>query len=180
MKDRKLAARYARALLAALPDPTSAAKADEFLHALAAAMQESAALREALTNPAIARSARRAILGALIEGRDVPSRALSFLDVVFDNGRLAALPTIAVVFSEEREKAAGIVAATVTSAKPLDPDLRQRIAAALERLAGSKVSLTVDIDPSLVGGVVARIGSTIYDGSVRTQLNSLRQRMAEE
>jgi len=180
MKDRKLAARYARALVAALADESAAAAADRFLTAVAQAMDESVELRDALVNPAVSRSQRKAVLRSLAEGREVPARLLAFLDVVADNGRLGAFPAIAAVFHEERERAAGIVPATVTTASPMSAELQVRLRSVLERLSSRRVRLTVNVDPSLVGGAITQIGSMVYDGSVRTHLNRLRHRMAEE
>lgn len=180
MKDRNLAARYAQALLAALPDDRAAAAADAFLEALADAFEASAELRDVLLNPAVGRAQRKQVLAALADGQGVAREVRNFLFTVADHGRLSALPTMAAVFREAREKRIGIVPAVVTTAAAIDLAHQQRLAAALERLSGRKVRLDVQVDPSVLGGAVTRIGSTVYDGSVRTQLSRLRRRMAEE
>lgn len=180
MKDRNLAARYAQALLAALPDDRAAETADEFLGALSAAIRSSAELRDVLMNPAVGRAQRKKVLAALAEGHGASREVRNFLFTVADHGRLSALPTIAAVFREAREKRMGVVPALVTTAATLDSTQKDRLASALERLSGRKVRLDVAVDPAVLGGAVARIGSTVYDGSVRTQLSRLRRRMAEE
>lgn len=180
MKDRKLAVRYARALLAVLPDPASAEAADEFLTALAEAIEASAELRDVLRNPATPLSARKGVLFGLAEAHGATRYLKNFLGTVTDHGRAGALPAIARVFREEREAMLGVVPATVTTAVELPGDVRQRVTAALERLAGHRVRLTLLVDPALVGGAVSQIGSTVFDGSVRTQINRLHRRMAEE
>jgi F-type H+-transporting ATPase subunit delta len=180
MKDRKLAARYSRALLAALPDADAAAKADAFLAAVASSMQSMPDLRDVFLNPAVSRREKRAVLTSLAEGQGMPRQVASFLLTVADHGRLEALPVIAAVFHEEREAAAGVVPAVVTTASPLGPELEERTRRALERLTGRKVSLKTEVEPALLGGAVTRIGSMVYDGTLRTQLAKLRRRMSEE
>ena len=180
MTDRKLATRYARALLATLSDPASQDAAGALLDALAGAMQSDAALRRALVDPATPSAAKAKVLASVAAGSNVPERVRSFLSTVAVNGRTAALPTIAIVFREERERAQGIVTATLTSASPIADDLVSRAAAALSRLSGRRVRLQLRVDPELLGGAVAQVGSMVYDGSVRTQLGRLKNRIAKE
>jgi F-type H+-transporting ATPase subunit delta len=180
MKDRKLAARYARALLAVLPDPASAEAADDFLAALTDAMTSHPELRDVLLNPGTTLSQRKGVLFAIADAHGGTRYIKNFLGTIADHGRLGALPAIAQVFREERETRQGVVAATMTTAVAVPADLQQRVAASLERLSGRKVRLTALVDPALVGGTVTQIGSTVFDGSVRTQLSRLHRRMAEE
>ena len=180
MRDRKLATRYARALLGALPDAGDQSAADEFLSALAASIRESAELRSFLLDPATSATAKKSVLGKLGESRHVPDRVATFLGMVVDNGRAAQLRSIAEVFHSEREAGQGIVSALLTSAAPLPPELQSRAVAALEKLSRKKVNLTVQIDPALLGGAVAQVGSTVYDGSLKTQLARLRSTMGKE
>ncbi len=180
MKDRLLAKRYARALLAAVPDPATAERAGEFLASIAAAMDASPELRDVLLNPAIPRQARRAVLDALTRERKAPPVMRSFLAVVTEHGRSGVLPAIAEAFREAKDEALGEVPATLTTAAPLPPDLVERARRVLERLTARKVRLTGEVAPTLVGGAVTRIGSTVYDGSLSTQLRALRRRMSEE
>ena len=180
MKDRKLALRYARALLSALPAGSDSAPVDAFLAALGDALETVPELRDTLLNPAVPRTARRKILHDLAGGRGLPPQVGHFLSVILDNGRLGSLPSIAAAFREAREAAAGVVPATLTTAAPLSPELERRAMTALERLTGRKVRLETKVDPLLVGGAMTQIGSTVYDGSLRTQLTRLRRRMTQE
>jgi F-type H+-transporting ATPase subunit delta len=180
MRDRKLATRYARALLGALTGPTEQDLADEFLGALAGAMKTNAELREFLLDPAVSTGAKHQLLEKLCSTRGVPDRVKTFLRMIVENARVANLPSIAEVFHLEREAGQGTISATLTAAAPLSPELKNRAAKALERLSGRKINLTVELDPALLGGVVAQVGSTVYDGSLRTQLARLRRTMGEE
>ena len=85
----------------------------------------------------------------------------------------------AAVFHEEGERQQGIVAAEMTTATPITEETKQRAKSALERLTGAKVRLTFNVKPDLIGGAVTKIGSTIYDGSLRSQLEQLKRKMAE-
>ena len=180
MKDRKLATRYARALLDSLPDAAEAEAADNFLKALREALEESADLRGLLFDPAVPRATRKSVLRSLSDENGMPKRVANFLATVVDHNRAASLPSIAEVFHERREERAGVLPAEISTAWPLTDDLKQRTLDALEKMTGRKVRLTTTVDPDLIGGAVTRIGSDVHDGSVRTQLDQLRRRMMQE
>ena len=180
MTNRKLAGRYAQALFASLSELRAAEQAEQFLTALAEAMTRSEELRDALLNPAFSQATRKAVLFDIAQGQAMPREIRNFLHAVVEHGRVEALPEIAQVFREVREQASGTVPATLTTASALSPDLHTRAQEALERLTGLKVRLSFDVEPEMLGGAIARIGSTVYDGSLRTQLSELRRRMAEE
>ena len=179
MRDRKLATRYARALLGALRESGAEQPADEFLSALADSVKTNAEFRGFLLDPAKSSTSKKAVLNQLATAHGVHERVITFLSMLVANGRLAALPAIAELFHTEREAAQGQVSATLTTAAPLTPELRLRATGALEKLSGRKVNLTVAIDPALLGGAVAQVGSMVYDGSLKTQLARLRRTMGE-
>ena len=180
MKDRKLAVRYARALFAAYPDPAQNEPIARFLITLGESICGSRELRDRLLDPAVSRARRKAVLTGLAQQAGLPQGVSNFLTTLVNNNRVAALATIATVFEELREHAAGIAPAEITTAVPLSDDQRQRAERAVEKLTGLNVRLTCKVEPEMIGGAVTRIGSTIYDGSLRTQLQQLRRRMAEE
>jgi F-type H+-transporting ATPase subunit delta len=180
MRDRKLATRYARALLGALPDAAEQNLADEFLAALADAVKANTNLHGFLINPATPASSKKSFLERLCAVSGVPKRVTTFLDLMVDHARLANLSSIAEVFHLELESAQGTVSATLTAAAPLTPELQARATTALAKLSGRTVKLTVQVDPGLLGGAVAQVGSVVYDGSLKTQLARLRRTMGEE
>ena len=180
MKDRKLAVRYARALFAAYPDPAQNEPISHFLISLGESIGGSRELRDRLLDPAIARSERAAVLTGIAQQIGLPQGVSNFLTTLVNNNRVAALPSIAAVFEEMREEALGIAPAEITTATPLNDDQRRRAEHAVQKLTGLDVRLTCKVEPEMIGGAVTRIGSTIYDGSLRTQLQQLRRRMAEE
>ena len=180
MKDRKLATRYAKALLAALPDPNEQNLADAFLNALVKSVESAPDLNAFFLDPASPSDAKKKLLGQLADSQRQPARVKSFFNLLVDNGRFSDLASIADVFHREREAGQGQVSATLTSATPLAPELTARAVIALEKLSGRKVNLTVAVDPSLLGGAITQIGSMVYDGSLKTQLVRLRRTMGED
>jgi len=180
MTDRKLASRYARALLASLPESSSQDAAGALLDALAEALERDATLRRALVDPGVPTTVKSNLLASVSSGPGIPERLRSFLATVVTHGRAAVLPSIATVFREERERAQGIVTGTLTTASPIGDELAARAASALSRLSGRNVRLELRVDPELLGGRVAQDGTMVYDGSVRSQLGRLKNRIAKE
>jgi F-type H+-transporting ATPase subunit delta len=180
MMDRKLASRYARALLASLPDNQTAEQADQFLGVIRDSLDESPEFRDLLQDPAVPRSILKKVLRTLAEQAGMPVEVSNFLATVVDHNRTTSLASIAEVFHTEREAAAGIVPAEITTAWPLGDDLKERTRLALEKMTGRTVQLTASVDDTIVGGAVTRVGSTIYDGSLKMHLDRLRRKMTQE
>ena len=134
-------------------------------------------LRSALANPSIAHLDKEKVLESLI-ARSNPSKTTSnFLRVLLRNSRLTELREINEKFASVLEERSGHVAAEVTSARELSADQKGELKANLEKLTGKQVRLNFDIDQNIIGGVVTRVGSTVYDGSVKTQLENLREEL---
>jgi len=180
MKDRQLAGRYARALLESIPNKDAAEEVDRFLCSLGEALEESREFRDLLYDPAFPRATRESVLRSLAERAGMIVQVANFLSAVVNHNRATSLPSIAKMFHEEREAAMGVVPAEITTAKPLGDDLKERTLRALEQITGRKVRLTSQVDSGILGGAVTKVGSTVYDGSLRTQLAQLRRKMTEE
>ena len=136
-------------------------------------------LQTAFGNPAIAHADKEKVLSSLIQRANPSRTTANFLRVLLKNDRLTELAEINDKFAAVLEERSGRVAAEVTSARDLQEGQKQELRANLERLTGKQVDLRFGIDPSIIGGVVTRIGSTIYDGSVKTQLENLKQELIE-
>jgi F-type H+-transporting ATPase subunit delta len=174
-----LARRYAKAIfdIGAAQDGLDKMGAD--LRTLANAMKTSAELQSLLSNPAIRKADRRKIIDALLQRIGVVTTTRNTVYLLLDKERLQSLPAISRELDAMIEAKAGRVAAEVTSAKPLDPSQLSQITATLEKLSGKKVSVTTRQDAELLGGVVAKVGDTVYDGSLRTQLRTLRDELSK-
>lgn len=174
-----LARRYARALMSLGTEQGTADKLGADLRAFAQAMKISPELQHSLGNPAFPRADRRKIVDALATRFAVHPTSRTFLYLLLDKERVAQLPAISREIDALLEQRAGKISAEVVSAQPLTPAQVSQITATLEQLSGKKVQLDRREDPALLGGVVAKVGDVIYDGSVRTQLRQLRDQMAK-
>lgn len=174
-----LARRYARALMSLGTEQGIADKLGADLRAFAQAMKISAELQHSLGNPAFPRADRRKIVDALATRFAVHPTSRTFVYLLLDKERVTQLPAISREVDALIEARAGKVSAEVVSAQPLTPAQVSQITATLEQLSGKKVQLDRREDPALLGGVVAKVGDVIYDGSVRTQLRQLRDQMAK-
>jgi F-type H+-transporting ATPase subunit delta len=172
-----LARRYAKALLAIGVEQKSYDAFGQELDRVARAMHDYPELRNALTNPVFRIEKRRLILEELARKLAVSKIVHNFVLLLLDKGRIGALPDIARVYHTLVDEQAGRVRATVTSAQPLDEKLTERLKTALEKQSGKTVILEKRQDPAIVGGVVTQIGDLVYDGSVRTQLEQLREQL---
>jgi len=172
-----IARRYARALFAIGVDQRSFEALGKELEALAALWNEATEMRQSLSNPIFKSSQKRAILQALLP-RVAPTRevqSLAFL--LLERGRIAALPAIARAYQEMCDDKLGRARATVRSARPLDATTETEIRRALERRTGRSVIVTTEVDPTLLGGIVAQVSGLVLDGSLRARLGTLRSKI---
>jgi F-type H+-transporting ATPase subunit delta len=172
-----VARRYASALADVVlkGGETEAVKAE--LLQWAAMIGSNANLHDALSSPAIPRTQKEKVLESLIEKARPSRTTANFLRVLLRNGRLTELSTINERFAAEIEERSGIVSAEVISARELPGNEKSELQARLEKLTGKRVSLNFNIDQNIIGGVVTRIGSTVYDGSVKTRLENLKEQL---
>lgn len=179
MVSGSLARRYARAFVQL---GVSAGNLDQLgadLRAIAQAMKTSDELVSILTNPAIRRSDRRKVIDALLAHIKVQPATSNLVAVLLDGERVATLPMISREVDAMIEARAGRVSAEITSAIELTPAQLAQLTTVLERLSGKKIDVVKRLDPSLIGGVVAKVGDVVYDGSLRSQLHLLRDELTK-
>ena len=174
-----LARRYAKAIFQIGSSQGDLDKLGADLRSFAKAMHESNELVTLLTNPAIRRPDRRKVIEGMLQLIAVQTSTRNLVFLLLDGERLGSLPAISRELDAMIEAKAGRVSAEVVSAKPLDPMQRTQITAALEKLSGKKITVHERQDPELLGGVVAKVGDTVYDGSLRTQLRNLRDELTK-
>jgi F-type H+-transporting ATPase subunit delta len=176
-----VATRYAKALVdvvgapGSLVDP-SAALAQ--LRNIEEVFASSVDLRNALLSPAVSPSRKRAVVANILGPVGLNKQVLNFLFVVIDHRRVHEFSSIVEAFEVLLDERLGYVRADVTTARELTQDQTAALEEEISRVAGKKAKLKFSTDPALVAGVVARIGSTVYDGSVRGQLDRLRTKLA--
>jgi F-type H+-transporting ATPase subunit delta len=180
VSSQAVARRYAVALADVVLSRGEAQEVREELTAWDALMRSNAQLLEVFRHPTIPNEQKRSVLEELItRARPRPTTA-NFLRVLLQNARLSELSEVSAQFAQELDRRSGVVTAQVTTARPLAPDAQEALRARLGQMTGSSVRLQFEVDEGLIGGIVTRIGSTLYDGSVRGQLEQIKQRMIGE
>ena len=134
-------------------------------------------LQTAFRSPAISHANKEKVLESLIAKTQPTKTTANFLRVLLRNSRLTEIGEINEKFSSVLEERSGVVAAQVTSARPLAENVKTEMKSNLEKMTGKTVNLNFETDETLIGGVVTRLGSTVYDSSVKTQLEELKQQM---
>jgi F-type H+-transporting ATPase subunit delta len=175
-----IARRYAKALLAIGIHDNSFDAYGKELERAADTLRSSPELRNALENPIFSLEKRKLIMDELLRRLAASKTVRNFIMLLLDKGRIASLPEIARAHRALVDEHAGRVRATVTSARPLDPLLETRLKTALEKSSGKTVIFEKREDPAILGGLVTQLGDTVYDGSVRTQLQQLREELLSE
>jgi F-type H+-transporting ATPase subunit delta len=178
-----VAPRYSRALVDVVTDknpPLAPETARAELHAFLDAYKSSNDLRLVLANPAVSAPKKRALLERLGQAMALSRMTVNFLYVIADHRRMRILDEIVASFDALLDEKLGIARAQVTTAGELDPAARQKIEDALRRLTGKQVRAEYSVDPALIGGATTRVGSTVYDGSLRERLRQVRERLVSE
>jgi F-type H+-transporting ATPase subunit delta len=180
MTSRAAATRYARALFdVALAERQDLVQIEGELTAVARLVQGNEQLQRALVHPAIPASRKSAIVEQLLSLSPVSPILSRLLLLLAERDRLVLLPDLADAYRSRLMDHQQIVRARVTTAVELPADRVSALRQGLTEATGRQVDLQVDVDPSILGGAVARIGSTVYDGSITTQLEKLKQRLVE-
>ena len=178
-----LANRYARALVEVAVKPGAAQTPERIAAELAdflAAFHSSAELRGVLVAPSVAPDKKKSVLAGLADKLGLGRTTQNFLRVVIDHRRLPMLGEMLAAFQAALDERAGVVRAEVTAAQPVEETQQVALAEKLSAVTGKRVLPQFAVDPALLGGAVARIGSTIYDGSVRGRLQAMGRKLATE
>jgi F-type H+-transporting ATPase subunit delta len=173
------AARYARALADVVTEAhLNATDIQNQLNDFGAAWHESAGLREIQLDPTFPVNEKIAVLDKLNARLGMGPQARNFVAVLIDHNRLDGFDEIMVAFRREMNQRLGISEVEVTSARKLDDAERRAVEAQVAGLTKSRIIANFHEDSSLIGGVLVRVGSTVYDGSVRGQLDRLEEQLA--
>lgn len=177
MIEGSLSRRYTRALFQLAREAGEEEKIGSEIEQFRAAHEDSD-LRKVLTNPAFPAAARKNILRQVIGSQQLSPLTAKFLSLLLDRDRLAYLPGIASSFRRMLNEAQGRVEARVVSAIALDPAVVEQLRERLRGLSGKDVVLQQETDPTLLGGLLIELEGKIYDGTIRTQLEKMKQRIA--
>ena len=179
MSDRSSARRYAAALFDVAAKARSEEAAGQQLTTLAAVIRDHAELARVLDTPAVPSAAKKNLIVAVAKAAGALSIEVERLvGLLADRDRLPLLPDVAAAYVDRLNQEKKVVPAEIVTAVPLTPEHRAAMTAALGRASGLEIALTERVDPEIIGGVVARVGSVVFDGSVSRQLERLRQKLS--
>jgi len=174
-----VASRYARALVdVILESKIDGDLARQQLRTFVDAIHESLQLRRVWESPAVLPEQKRAVLDAIAGKVGAVKPIRNFIAVIIDHRRIGILDDIVRVFESELDAELGFAEVKVSSARPLSPQEQREVESRVENMTGKKVRATYASSPELLGGIVVRVGDTIYDGSVRGQLEKMRQELS--
>lgn len=174
-----VASRYAKALLDVLY-PARAEMGRQQLVKFSSLLERESEARLILENPTVSTEKRKDLLNKIGDALPLDPPMRNFLGLLIEKNRLDVLGEIVSTYDALLDDKLGVVRAHVTSALELDSAQREKVAAKLQALTGKKIRMDVAVDPSLIGGLVAQVGSTIYDGSIRQQLETFRNSLTQD
>jgi F-type H+-transporting ATPase subunit delta len=180
MSTRASAARYARALFDIAIKESNPEQAEAELSAFAGLLQSHPDLQKVLLNPAVPAANKRALVEQLLDRLRPSSPVRKLLLLLAERDRFELFADMLDVYRERLMEHLQVIKAEITTATPLAGDQAARLQQRLAAATGRTVTMTTKVDPAIIGGVVTRIGSTVYDGSVATQLAAMRQRLTEQ
>ena len=179
MTNRTAATRYARALLdVAIKEKADLDQVDRELASVADLFTARKALARVLLNPVVPVPRKRAAMDAIMARAQLLPMVTKLFALLAERDRLVLAPDLVDAYRNRLLDYRNVIRAEITTTTALDPDRVKAIEAGLARAAGRTVTLSAKVDPTIIGGVVARLGSTIYDGSVTRQLQRMKEKLS--
>jgi F-type H+-transporting ATPase subunit delta len=170
-----LARRYAKALVEIGRERDALEKYGQDLAALCELMATSRDFREVLINPVFTKEDKKSIAGRILVTLQADRMVINFVNLLIDRKRIDQLTGIEKAFREEVDVIRGITRGEVVSAQPLSEEQLGRVTDALSQISAKKVIVTTKVDASLIGGLAAKVGDKVFDGTIRTQLSRLKE-----
>jgi F-type H+-transporting ATPase subunit delta len=175
VKNLIIAKRYAKALFSLAKEEAKIEQYGEELAGLVRLFETTPELADAIQNPLYPEAARKSIFASIAASAGLTPIMKSLVNLLIERNRVVSLGEISEYYSGLIDEHANVARAKVSAAVPLEDKVVQEIALSLEKMTGKKIVVEFQADPELIGGVVARIGDLVLDGSVRTQLFNLRE-----
>jgi F-type H+-transporting ATPase subunit delta len=180
LTNRTAAIRYARALLdVSVKEKADLSQIEAQLAEFSALFTQHQSLAKVMLNPAVPAPLKRRLVGDLVTRSQIQPVVGRMLVLLAERDRLAILPDMITAFRERLLDLQHVVRAELTTAVPLPAERARRIEQSLAQATGRTVTVLTRVDPSIIGGLVARVGSTVYDGSVTNHLQRMKQRLEE-
>ena len=175
MRQTILAKRYAKALFSLGKDQDKYEEYNQALSAIATLCDENPEIGDSLVNPLYPLEARQKIMAKIAEVAQADKMLAAFLNLLVEKHRAGILSDIALEMQVMVDREQGISHGSVVSAVELDTALVEKIQATLEKITGNQVILETEVDTSIIGGIIAKVGDLVLDGSIKTQLNGLKE-----
>lgn len=175
MRNTVLAKRYAKALFAVGKEDGAFADYAGVLNEMGRMFTEQSDVADALTNPLYPEDVRLKVMEGLVKALGTPAVMVNFCKLLVEKKRAGILPEIADVYQAMVDQDRNLVRGTVVSASTLAPEMNEKIKATMEKITGKQVELTNRIDPAIIGGMVAKVGDLVLDGSIKSQLAGLKE-----
>lgn len=173
-----VAHRYAKALADVIMERGQTLAVADEITAFAQLVEQSSELRGVFASPVIALERKKAVLNELLTRLQFRSTTNNFLQLLLTNQRLHQIDAVRASLMKELDERAGVVSADVTTARPLAANEQENLLNQLQTATGKRVRVNFKLDPEIIGGVVTRVGSVIYDGSVKNQLALMKQQLS--
>lgn len=180
MTGTTIANRYARALADVIVERSETDEVVKELIGFERMMSEHPQLRDVFASPVIATERKRAVLDELLARISPRQTSANFLRLLLDNSRLRDLDQMLNALSRELDTRMNIVSAEVTTAREIGQQEKAALQSQLKAATGKEVRLQFRTDPAIIGGVVTRIGSLVYDGSIKNQLAQMKKRLMSD
>jgi F-type H+-transporting ATPase subunit delta len=171
--------RYARAFFEIAAEEKKLEQLHSELNQFSSMITQNKALKEFLANPIIEQDDKKAVVEKIISKLNFSKMTVNFLKLLVDKKRIDSLPDIEICYRQLMDEALKKVRINVKTAFPLSSKMRDYIIANMEKISGRKADITVETAPELLGGVIISVGDTLYDGSVKSQLNNMRNLLGE-
>jgi F-type H+-transporting ATPase subunit delta len=175
-----IAKRYARAFFEIADESRQLENYYKELSSFSAIIEGNEDLKEFLANPIFDQKEKKSVLESILQKTDISGITANFLKLLADKQRIIILKDICDTYLEMMDEALKTVRVSVKTAFPLSAELIKKLQDGLESQTGKQVQMTIMEDQSLLGGIVVRVGDTLYDNSIMTQLNNIRNLLGEE
>ena len=173
-----VANRYAKALADVIMERGQTLTVGDEVKAFTQVIEENSELRNVFASPVIALDRKKAVLNELLARMQFKPTTNNFLQLLLTNQRLHQIAVVRASLMRELDERAGVVSAEVTTARPLAETEQENLLNQLQTATGKRVRVSFKIDPEIIGGVVTRVGSLIYDGSIKNQLALMKQQLS--
>ena len=174
-----IAKRYARAFFEIAGEENKLEQYYEELAAFSSIIEKNKDLKGFLVNPIFEQEDKKKVLGQVISRLSLSPMTVNFLKLLIDKKRIDVLPDIESCYRQQMDEVLKKLRATVKTAFPLSAEMLKHVTSGLEKMTGKQVEVTVETDENLLGGIMIGVGDTLYDGSIRSQLNNMRNLLGE-